>query len=271
MRNSARFGAVAVAAVLGLALVLPSGISAAGKKIPAQLTYKAMVHIAGGITFISHHDTFKNCLPGRRWTLKEDSDVDMRGNMLIETYKNQQLRTTTVTVPRGAESKNKLVKYEESNRCPPDEPVELEAPECKSLVGKGSANLYPDRRRKGPKRITIGFARTTGGEQSLDCFWGLSSRPTPFSAQIEQFSNIYASMILPLDITIKQLRTLGVKKKLIRTIRVGGDCSRPVVYRGKKIPSDTTNMQDGDCVVDGDYVITIKRLNRSTRKGVPLN
>lgn len=271
MRNPARCGAVAVVAVLGLALVLPSGISAAGKRTPALLTYKAMVHIAGGLTFTSHHDSFKNCLPGQRWTLKEDSDVEMRGNLLIETFRNQRVRTSSISVPGGAESKNRLEKYEESNYCPPDEPSQLEAPLCKSFVGKGSLSLYPDPRRKGPKRVSIGFSRTTGGQQDLDCTWGLSSRPTPTGSQIEQFGNIYASMVLPLDVKIGQLRTLGVKKKLIRTIRVGGDCGSPVVYRGKKIPSDTTNMQDGDCVVDGDYVITIKRLNRSTRQSVPLN
>ena len=272
MRSPGRVLAVGLVVALGLGLFGASGVAGAKKKpVPALLTYKAMVHIAGGVTFTSHHDSFQNCAPGQRWTMKEDSDVEMRGNLLIETFRNQRVRTSSIVVPGGAENKNRLEKYEESNYCPPDEPVELEAPECRSLAGKGSLALYPDPRRKGPKRVSIGFGRATGGNQTIDCTWGLSSRPTPFGAQIEQFSNIFAAMVLPLDIKIKQLRTLGVKKKLIRTIRVGGDCSRPVVYRGKKIPSDTTDMKDGDCVVDGDYVITIKRLNRSTRKGVTVN
>jgi len=265
-----RISGLAALAVLGLALVIPSGGTAAKKRVPALLTYKAMVHVAGGVTFTSHKDDFKNCLPGQRWTLREDSDVDIRGNLLIETMKNFQVRSSPLIVPGAAENKNSLQKYEESNNCPPDEPVRLEAPRCKSFTGKGSVSLRNDARRRGPKRVSIGLARITGGRQDIDCTWGLSSVATPTGAQVEQFSNVYASTVLPLDITIKQLRTLGVKKKLIRTIRIGGDCSGPIVYRGKKIPSDTTNMKDGDCVVDGDFVITIKRLNRISKKGVPV-
>ena len=272
MKNPLRPMLLVVVAVLGVALLLPAGASTAKKRgIPSQLTYKAMVHIAGGLTFYSHHDSFKNCLPGQRWTLKEASEVEMRGKLLIETYRNQQVRSGSITVPGGAESNNTLDGYEESNYCPPDEPIQLEQPPCKSLTGKGTLNLTPDPRRAGPKRVSIGFGRKTGGNQDLDCTWGLSSRPTPTGSQIEPLGNVFAATVLPLDITIKQLRTLGVKKKLIRTIRVGGDCSRPVVYRGKKIPVDTTDMDDGDCVADGDFVITIKRLNRSTRQSVPLN
>ena len=273
MRNLVKMISLSIVAILGVALLLPAGAGSAkkSKKIPTLLTYKAMVHVAGGLTFTSHHDTFENCLPGQRWTIKEDSDVNIRGNLLIETYRNQQIRASGITEPGGAESKNVLASYEESNYCPPDEPTELEAPECDSLTGKGVANLVPDSRLRGPKRVSIGFSRKSPEEQNLSCAWGLGSRPTPSSALINQLNNVWASIVLPLDISIKQIRTLGVQKKLIRTIRVGGSCAEPVIYRGKKIPSDTTDMDDGDCVADGDFVVTIKRLNRVSRQGVTVN
>ena len=272
MRSPFRLVSLVAVAVLGLALLVPAGASSASKKgIPAFLTYKAMVHVAGGLTFTSHRDTFMNCSPGQRWTMKEESDVDIRGNLLIETYKNQQVRASGIEVPGAAESKNSLASYEESNYCLPDEPVELDRPECGSVTGMGSANLQPDARRRGPKRVSIGIGRTTGGTQNTSCTWGLGSRPTPTGSNTDQFTTEWGSIVLPLDITIKQLRTLGVKKKLIRTIRVGGRCEAPVVYRGSKIPSDTSDMDDGDCEADGDFIVTIKRLNRSTKQGVPVN
>lgn len=273
MRFSIRVFALAAVAVFGLVLLAPSNGTAKKKRgTPSLLTYKAMVHIAGGVTFTSQHDTFKNCLPGQRWTLKEDSDVNMRGNLLIETYKNQQIRSGSIVDPGGAESKNVLASYEESNYCPPDEPTELQKPECDSLVGRGTVSLMPDPRRKGSKRVAIGFSRKTGGEQELDCTWGLGSRTTPSGFQMSQLGNVWASITLPLDIKISQLRSLGVKKSLIRTVRVGGSCAEPVLYRGKKIKSDTSNMSDGDCVADGDFVITIKRLNHIVKnQGVPVN
>lgn len=273
MRNPVRVVSLGVVALLGVALLLPGGASTAKKKrgIPTLLTYKAMVHVAGGVTFTSHKDTFKNCQPGQRWTMQENGDVDIRGNVLIETYKNQQIRATGAVKPGGAESRNLLTSYEESNYCPPDEPVELDKPECDSLAGKGVATLQPDPRRRGPKRVSIGIGRPTGGNQELSCIWGLGSRPTPTGSMIDPLNTVWGSIVLPLDISIAQIRSLGVKKSLIRVIRVGGTCSEPVVYRGKKIPTDTSDMDDGDCVVDGDFNVTIKRLNRSTRQGVPVS
>lgn len=272
MKVLIRGAALILFAVLGLALLSPAnGTAKKKRRTPSMLTYKAMVHIAGGLTFTSQHDTFKNCLPGQRWTLREDSDVNIRGNLLIETYKNQQIRSGSIVDPGGASSKNALVSYEESNYCPPDEPTELQRPECSSLVGRGTVSLMPDPRRKGPKRVAIGFSRKTGGEQELDCTWGLGSRTTPTGFDMSQLGNVWASITMPLDIKISQLRTLGVKKKLIRTVRVGGTCAQPIIYRGKKIESDTSNMDDGDCVADGDFVITIKRLNRIVKnQGVPV-
>lgn len=273
MKPMTRLTAFAVVAVLGTALLVPSG-STAGKKrgMPDLFTYKAMIHVAGGVDFISQRDDIKNCLPGQRWTIKESGDVDIRGNILIETYKNSQARSSSAVVPGSVTSKNTLEAYEESNYCPPDEPYVFEnKPDCGSDTVKGSVGLVADARRKGPKRMSIGIGRKGGAEQDLSCTWGLGSRATPMGANIDPMGSVYSSLVLPADITIKQLRSLGVKKKLIRTVRVGGSCAEPVVYRGKKIPTDTSGMNDGDCVADGDFVITIKRLNRISKQGVPVN
>lgn len=271
MSNRMRVILAGAVSLIGLAMLLPSGASMAKKKpVPSLLTYKAMVHVAGGVTLYSHKDTLQNCAPGQSWMMEESGDVNIRGNILIETYRKQQIRSTLAVDPGGAENKGRLASYEESNYCPPDEPTLLETPNCESHTGKGVAGLTPDARRKGPKRVSVALSRRGGGAQDLSCMWGLGSQPTPFGAEITPLDSYYSSIVLPLDITIGQLRSLGVKKKLIRTIRVGGNCSRPIVYRGQKIPTDTTDMDDGDCVVDGDFVVTIKRLNRISKKGVPV-
>lgn len=258
-------------AVIGIAILMPADAGSAKKnRVPSLLTYKAMVHIAGGVSFISHRDTLRNCEPGQQWTMKEDADVDIRGNVLVETYRNRQVRSSSAVEPGGARNQSQLTSYAESNYCPPDEPVEIDQPQCESNTGKGVVALLPDPRRAGPKRVSIGVSRKGGGEQDLSCIWGLSSRATPIGARVSPLESVFSSIVLPLDIRIAQLRSLGVKKRLIRTIRVGGTCEAPVIYRGQKIPTDTSDMDDGDCVVDGDFVVTVKRLNRISRKGVPV-
>lgn len=263
---------LAAVGIMGLALIAPSSAMAKKQKrpTPSLLTYKAMIHVAGGVTLTSHKDTLKNCLPGQRWTIEERNDMDIRGNILVETYKNQQVRATSARKSGAIENNHVLASYEESNYCPPDEPVELDKPDCDSLTLTGLAGLIPDARRKGPKRVSLGIGRGGSAEQDLSCVWGLPSRGTPTGSQVESMNSVFSGMVLPLDITIKQLRTLGVKKRLIRTIRVGGTCANPIVYRGKKIPTDTTGMDDGDCVIDGDFAVTIKRLNRISKRGVPV-
>lgn len=263
---------MAVVGIMGLALIVPSGTMAKKQKrpTPSMLTYKAMVHIAGGITLTSQRDQLSNCQPGQRWTLRESTDMNIRGNILIETYKNQQARTTTAKDPGSLQNRHELVSYEESNYCPPDEPIELEKPNCAAFTLTGLVGLLPDARQRGPKRVSIGISRKGDKEQDPSCVWGLPSSATPMGARVESMNSIWSSITLPLDIKVGQLHNLGVKKRLIRTIRVGGTCAHPIVYRGKKIPTDTSDMEDGDCVVDGDFAVTIKRLNWKSRQGVPV-
>jgi len=250
---------------------MPAGVSAAKKHRPppALLTYKAMIHIAGGVTLSSVHDDIKNCLPGQYWLMKERSEMDIRGNILVETYEGKQLRTTSARTPGGIDSKHFLASYEESNYCPDDEPIELDKPECQSYSATGfaslSTSLYAPRR----KEVTMGISRGGGREQDNSCTWGLPSKATPGGSQIESMSNVYSSEVIPLNFSISQLRTLGVKKSLIRFIHVGGTCAKPRFYTGKKIDA-INSLDDGDCVVDGTFAVTVKRLNRSTRQGVPL-
>lgn len=272
MSTSSRALAAVLIAALGVVLLIPGGATAVKKKpLPALLTYKAMLHVAGGVTFTSHRDTFKTCLPGQRWTMQEKGDVNIRDNILIETYKNETVRSSVAVKAGGAKSDNETPSYEESNYCPPDEPTDtLEMPHCTSLTGKGAADLGGDA-RNGPSRVSIAIGRPTGGNQEGNCMWALGSNATPMGSAVAPLHTVYDSIVLPLDITVKQVRNLGVKKSLIRIIHIGGTCAEPVVYRGKKIESDTTDMKDGDCVVDGDFNVTIKRLNRISKQGVPVN
>ena len=272
MKSFGRVVSIVVVALLGVAILVPSTGTAAKKRkppVPSLLTYKAMLHVAGGVTLSSVHDDIKNCLPGQYWLMKERSEFDIRGNILVENYKGQTLRTTSAKKPGGIESTHFLASYEESNYCPDDEPIELDKPKCTSYSTTGNASLgtslYSPRR----KQVTLGIARGGGREQENSCTWGLTSSATPAGSQIESMSSIYSSETIPLNFSISQLRTLGVKKSLIRFIHVGGSCAKPRFYAGKKIDA-INSLDDGDCVVDGTFAVTVKRLNRATRQGVPV-
>jgi len=271
VRKLGRLSLVGLVALLGVALVVPSAVEAGKKKrgVPSLLTYKAMIHIAGGVTLSSVHDDIKDCMPGQYWLMKERSEMNVRGNILVETYKGKTLRTTSAKDPGGIENNHSLVGYEESNYCPPDDPIELDKPECASYTMTGTASLsaplYAPRRNQ----VAIGVGRKGGGEQRTSCTWGLTSSATPGGSQIESMDTIYSSEVIPLGFSIARLHTLGVKKSLIRFIHVGGTCSKPRFYTGKKIDA-INSLDDGDCVVDGTFAVTVKRLTRSSKQGVPV-
>ena len=152
------FGCAAVAATPALALPRAkpeeAGFNAERlKRLDEHM--QAMVdhgQIAGGVTLSSVHDDIKNCLPGQYWLMKERTEMDIRGNILVETYKGSQLRTTAARTPGGIENNHFLASYEESNYCPDDEPIELDKPDCASFSMTGTASLstslYSPRRRQ---------------------------------------------------------------------------------------------------------------------------
>jgi len=228
--------------------------------------YKAMLSVNGGLTVTSQVDNLKNCQPGQAWTLTEDADISIRDKVVIESSGARLLSSSSAVTNGGAISKHALTSYEESNFCPPDEPIELDRPNCGTFTGKGVASLRQDGRLRKPWRVAIGFGRTTGGMQAIDCMsLGLGSA-TPKGSLINRFETIFSGTTLPLDLKVSSFKKLGVGKKLIRTIRIGGDCSGPIVYRGPKV----SKAADGDCSVEGVYNVEIKRLTKTSKQGVSL-
>lgn len=229
--------------------------------------YKAMLTVAGSLTITSQYDNLTTCRPGRAWTLADTSEVDISDKVIIERVGPRMLNSTAAITPGGAINKNALVAYEESNNCLPDEPAKIEKPKCKTFTGKGAAGLYPDPRAKGPPRVSFGIQRLTGPSKTGDCTSPDVTEVTPFGADITPLDSIYSGIELPLDLRISSFRTLGIGKRLIRTIRVGGPCDEAVVYRGSKI----SKAADGDCEVEGAFKVTVKRLTKSSKQGVPLS
>ncbi len=255
-------GLVLAVAAVTCALVAWPAHSEAGSQ-----RYKAMLSVAGSLTITSEYDNLITCSPGRAWTLAETSEVNIRDKVIVERSGPRRLNSTAAITPGGAVSKNSLLAYEESNYCLPDEPVKIEKPKCKSYSGKGAAGLYPDPRAKGPPRVSFGIQRLTGLSQIGDCTGPSVTDVTPFGADITALDNIYAGIELPLDLRVSSFRTLGIGKRLIRTIRVGGPCEGAIVYRGSKV----SKAADGDCEVEGAFKVTVKRLTKSSKQGVPLS
>lgn len=259
-----RAPAGAAAAILVSVLVLGALLS---PRAEGSERYKAMLSVNGGMTVTSQYDTLRDCQPGQSWTLQENGDVSIRGRIIIEGFRGRDIRTTSAVTKGGATSRNELTSYEESNYCPPDDPIELEPPPCKSFTGKGAANLQKDGRNRKPWRVSVGMSRTTGGAQDIDCMSLGLGYPTPKGTLLSPLENIYSSIVLPLDLRVSSFRKLGVGKKLIRTIRVGGNCDRPIVYRGSKI----SKAGQTDCSVEGVFNVEIKRLTKSSKKGVSIS
>ena len=252
---------LAVLAAICLLATWPTQSSAGSQR------YKAKLSVTGSLTITSQVDNLKTCLPGQAWTLADTSEVNIHDRVIVERIGSRMLNSTAAITPGGAVNKTALVAYEESNNCLPDEPAKIEKPKCKTYVGKGAAGLYPDPRPKGPPRVSFGIQRLTGPSNIGECTSPDIFDVTPFGADITPLDNIYAGIMLPLDLRISSFRTLGVRKRLIRTVRVGGPCDGAVVYRGSKIKKAA----DGDCEVEGVFKVTVKRLTKSSKQGVPLS
>lgn len=259
--------------VVTLVLLIFVSVPASGQakqRFPSIVSYKAKLHVAGGLTFLNNFDDLANCSPGQKFTVKMDSDVQVTKRVKVQVLNRKDVSTSSAKKPGGATNNHIIQNYEESNYCPPDDdPVEIDKPECNSLKGNLSASLGRDPRQKGPPRVSVRIARTSGGDQGYDCI-SLLNNPTPYGSQIEQLTTRYSAIVLPLDLRARSFLTLGVKKKLIRTIHVGGPCARPVVYRGPHISplgaGISSVLTNEDCEVDGTFNIEFTRL---TKKGRP--
>ncbi len=246
----------------------PGPVQAKPKYAP-YVEYGAKVHVAGGITITKSRDGLQDCQPGQLWDMELASDIAITGKVKVKVLNGKTVSSTFATKAGAAESNNSMTAYQESNYCPPEDPVELDKPDCRSIKGTGAVGLSPDPRRKGAPRVSVSVGRTSGDTQDLKCMV-LPINSTPAGSDLNPLDTPYSTMKLPLDITAKQILRLGVKKKLIRVLNVGGPCDRAVVYRGKKVPfiDDSpfalgTSIYDHDtCEVDGTINVEIKRLTR---------
>ncbi len=253
-------------------VVLATGPEAGSKAkagYPAVVEYKAMLHVAGGITITKTRDGLQDCQPGQYWTMKLASDVNLSKKVTVQVLRQRSVSSTSASKAGSAESNHSLEAYRESNYCPPEDPVQLDQPVCRNITGTGSAALMPDPRRKGPGRVSIGISRTSGASQSLECMV-LQISSTPKGSDLNPLDTPYSSMELPLNITALQMLRLGKGKKLIRQLHVGGPCDGAIVYQGDKIPSGlrfdaipAISIYDHDtCELDGDINVEIKRLTK---------
>jgi len=240
---------------LGFVFAAPAAANAS-----ANDRYPARLSVAGGLTITSQHGELKDCQPAQRYTLEERAEFEVAGKVIIERMGNRVFSSTGASKAGGAESNNVLTEYAESNYCPPDDdPIVLDQPNCNKFTGRASASLMVDYRLK-RHLVAIGLSRDTGGSQKIDCMSLGVKNPTPLGTLITTFENTYADIALPLDLKIMQFKTLGVGKKFIRRIHIGGACDAAIVYHGSKISK--FNAQENSCEVDGDFNVEIKRLKK---------
>lgn len=228
---------------------------------PASATdrqaYPARLHVAGGLTITTRHDFTSSCEPGQAWTIEANADVEVSGKIQLERIGSRIVQSTAAKKPGGAVSKNVLSGYSETNYCPPEDLVELAPqPNCERHTGAAVASLLPDGRNQAPWRVSVGISRLGGGDQELSCIGHWVDPPTPKGSLIEALQTSNDSIVLPLDLKVAQFKKLGVGKKLIRRINIGGPCDRAVVYGGAHI----SVFRDDVCEVDGVFNVEIQRL-----------
>jgi len=258
-------------AVLALLLLaaLPGPAQAKKQKFPVLVSYGARLHVAGGLTITQTFDDLQSCSPGQSYTTKLDSDIEITKRVKVQVLQRKDVSSSGASEKGAAINSHKLLGYTESNYCPPDDPVEIEDPDCRTITGNGNASIKPDYRRNG--KVSLGISRTSGGTQSTGCDH-LNISSTPKGSQIESLSTPFSSLELPLEIKARSFLTLGVKKRLIRTVHVGGPCDSAVVYQGKHVDFSafdagiSTLYNPETCEVDGTFNFEFKRLNR---KGAP--
>ncbi len=225
----------------------------AAPKIPGTniTTFRAKIHVAGGLTITSTYDTTGNCTPGQSWKMKESVDVEITDKVSGTFYGN---KIATKWAAGNVQQKSRVQGYRETNYCPPDAKRALDEPECDSFGGRSLANLTPDGRNKGG--MSISMTRRGAGSQDLSCMGpGVSSRP---GFAITALQHTFTPISLPLNVPVKKFKKLDRGDKVIRVIRISGQCERPNVKVGG--PGITKMAADPTCSVDGLFNVIVTRL-----------
>ncbi|HTU14657.1 MAG TPA: hypothetical protein VMF31_05620 [Solirubrobacterales bacterium] len=235
-------------------LILPSPAQAAPDlpDFSVLQTFRAKIHVAGGVTITTTKDTTGDCVPGQAWTMTESVDLEINDKVSGSLFRNKiASRFATGNVEQTSRIRN----YRETNNCPPVAKVKLEQPECDSFGGRSLSNLVPDGRGNGG--ISIAMTRRGGGSQDLSCIGGFV-RSKPKGTAVTALPHVFTPINLPLDVKVKAFKKLDRGDKIIRVIRIGGQCDRATVTTGG--PGITRAAADETCRVDGLFNVIVKRL-----------
>ncbi len=237
-------------------LCVTAGGHAIGKpkkpKVPNVQSFRAKLHVAGGVTITNRHNTLSECSPGQAWTMTEKADLVINDEVVIQRRGNL-VYSTSAREAGAVQQRSRISGYRTTNNCPPNKPAKLVKPKCTNLTGTGLATLTPDPRFNG--KVSIGLYRKGGGRQDLSCY-GPGVDSTPKGSAITALQTSFTPISLPLNVSAKAFKNLKNGKRIISVAELGGRCEFGVVSTSRRL----TNAAVDDCEVDGTFNILIKRI-----------
>ena len=244
--------------LVAVPVLFSSGTASGAPKIPdfpIVPTFKAKIHVAGGVTVTSTHDTTDKCTPGQAWTMTESVDLEINDKVIGNFFGKNKISSRFAT--GNVEQKSGIRGYRTTNNCPPTAKVELEEPDCDSYGGRSLANLVPDGRFNGG--MSIAMTRRGGGSQDLSCMAELPINTKIRGAAVTPLAHVFTPINLPLNVPVKKFKKLNGGDRIIRQIRISGQCERVSISTGgpgiEKLAADPT------CTVDGLFNVIVKKLN----------
>jgi len=218
-------------------------------------TFNAKIHVAGGVTVTSTHDTTGSCTPGQAWTMTESVDIEINDKVTGTFFGKNRIASRFAT--GNVDQKSGVRGYRETNNCAPAAKMELERPDCESFGGRSLANLVPDPRFNGG--ISIGMTRRGGGSQDLSCVGEIPVTSAPRGSVVTPLSHTFTPINLPLNVPVNKFKKLSGGDRIIRTIRIGGHCENARITTGG--PGIDMRAADPTCKVNGLFNVIVKRLN----------
>ena len=238
------------------ASTLFAGTAEAAPKLPdfpVVTTFRAKIHVAGGVTITSTHDTTGKCSPGQAWTMTEAVDMEINDKVDGNFFRG---KIASRFATGNVEQKSSIRGYRETNHCPPTAKAELEPPDCQSIGGRSLANLVPDPRFNGG--MSIAMTRRGGGTQDLSCISEGVTSVKPKGSAVTILHHTFTPISLPLNVPTSKFKKLDSGDKLIRQIRISGRCDSARVTTGG--PGITKMAADPTCKVDGMFNVIVTRL-----------
>ncbi|WP_026910852.1 hypothetical protein [Patulibacter minatonensis] len=252
VRRSSTSTLAAVAATAA-AVAATALVPASAGAVPKLATYRASVVVQGGMTTKLRHDTLATCAPGQAWLSTNTVDMDVRATVTVRAVGD--VVGARARRAKGIEHAGVISDYQESNACAPAAPVRLTRPSCRTFtlptmpMGLGSQG----------RSAQVAFGRTGGPSQARGACDVPRITTTAGSADLSLLEHPGSGLVLPFDVSRSSFRTLGRGKKLIRRLRVTGECGAARVRTGSAV-SSLGPLDHGDCTVDGTFNVEITRL-----------